>query len=170
MINWLNVEADERRTGFNLVVPPNGYVWWYVDALSDDGENGLTIIAFIDSVFSPYYAFARRRGSTDPLKVVTSYPICSSIGSASPTCCVKRLNSVITRPVASENQGAESSASKAEKRTATSGLLASNLARTSRCCRCGFVGCHRHKPRPYMQSPPKLQRIPAYQPRHGVKL
>ena len=45
----------------------NGYAWWYVDALSDDGENGITIIAFIGSVFSPYYAFARRRGRIDPL-------------------------------------------------------------------------------------------------------
>lgn len=34
----------------------DGYVWWYVDALSADGRQGLTIIAFIGSVFSPYYA------------------------------------------------------------------------------------------------------------------
>jgi carotenoid 1,2-hydratase len=49
------------------VVPANGYAWWYIDALSDDGDNGITIIAFIGSVFSPYYAFARRRGPADPL-------------------------------------------------------------------------------------------------------
>ena len=49
------------------MVPANGYAWWYIDALSDDGENGITIIAFIGSVFSPYYAFARRRGAADPL-------------------------------------------------------------------------------------------------------
>jgi carotenoid 1,2-hydratase len=49
-----------------LNVPPNGYAWWYVDALSDDGEKGLTIIAFIGSVFSPYYAYARRKGLADP--------------------------------------------------------------------------------------------------------
>ena len=42
---------------------PNGYIWWYVDALSDDGQHGLTIIAFIGSVFSPYYANARRRAA-----------------------------------------------------------------------------------------------------------
>lgn len=47
-------------------VAPNGYVWWYVDALSDDGESGLTIIAFVGSVFSPYYAKARRKGDADP--------------------------------------------------------------------------------------------------------
>jgi carotenoid 1,2-hydratase len=32
--------------------------------LSDDGTQGLTIIAFIGSVFSPYYAAARRRAGT----------------------------------------------------------------------------------------------------------
>lgn len=50
----------------------NGYAWWYLDALSDDGEFGLVLIAFIGSVFSPYYAHARRRaglagsGGVDP--------------------------------------------------------------------------------------------------------
>jgi carotenoid 1,2-hydratase len=48
------------------VVPSGGYVWWYVDALSDDGRHGLTLIAFVGSVFSPYYARARRRGAADP--------------------------------------------------------------------------------------------------------
>jgi len=46
---------------------PNGYAWWYVDALSDDGRYGMTAIAFIGSVFSPYYASARRRGRGDPI-------------------------------------------------------------------------------------------------------
>ena len=45
---------------------PGGYLWWYVDALSDDGQHGLTVIAFVGSVFSPYYAHARRRGRSDP--------------------------------------------------------------------------------------------------------
>ena len=53
--------------GFDQPVAKNGYAWWYVDALSDDGESGITIIAFIGSVFSPYYAFARRKGPADPL-------------------------------------------------------------------------------------------------------
>ena len=49
------------------MVPPGGYLWWYLDALSDDGQYGLTIIAFVGSVFSPYYAWARRGGAiTDP--------------------------------------------------------------------------------------------------------
>ena len=49
---------------------PGGYLWWYLDALSDDGEHGITVIAFIGSVFSPYYAWARRRSgasAADPL-------------------------------------------------------------------------------------------------------
>ena len=49
------------------MVHANGYAWWYIDALSDDGQSGITIIAFIGSVFSPYYALARRRGVADPL-------------------------------------------------------------------------------------------------------
>jgi len=44
-------------------VKPGGYAWWYVDALSADGRFGLSIIAFVGSVFSPYYALARRRGA-----------------------------------------------------------------------------------------------------------
>jgi carotenoid 1,2-hydratase len=47
-------------------VPADGYRWWYVDALSDDGSHGLTIIAFVGSVFSPYYKWARRSGPADP--------------------------------------------------------------------------------------------------------
>jgi len=45
-------------------VTPGGYAWWYLDAFSDDGRYGITIIAFVGSVFSPYYAWAGRR---DPL-------------------------------------------------------------------------------------------------------
>lgn len=58
---------DQQRAdgpSFDLDVPPGGYAWWYVDALSDDGHQGLTLIAFVGSVFSPYYAWAGRR---DPL-------------------------------------------------------------------------------------------------------
>ena len=46
---------------FNVAVPPSGYRWWYLDGLSADGQRGLTVIAFVGSVFSPYYAAARRR-------------------------------------------------------------------------------------------------------------
>jgi carotenoid 1,2-hydratase len=34
--------------------------------LSADGTHGLTLIAFVGSVFSPYYASARRRGDSNP--------------------------------------------------------------------------------------------------------
>jgi carotenoid 1,2-hydratase len=56
---------------FAAPVAPGGYTWWYVDALSDDGAYGLSIIAFIGSVFSPYYTLARSRArkrgiSVDP--------------------------------------------------------------------------------------------------------
>lgn len=51
---------------FDRAVPHDGYVWWYVDALSDDGQHAITLIAFIGSVFSPYYAWARRSGPADP--------------------------------------------------------------------------------------------------------
>jgi carotenoid 1,2-hydratase len=53
---------------FDGTVPNGGYVWWYVDALSDDGEAALTIIAFVGSVFSPYYAATRQWGDGDPLQ------------------------------------------------------------------------------------------------------
>ena len=46
---------------FSVAVPPSGYRWWYLDGLSTDGQRGLTVIAFVGSVFSPYYASARRR-------------------------------------------------------------------------------------------------------------
>lgn len=59
--------ADGPR--FDQPVAPGGYAWWYVDAFSDatgpdGGRYGLTIIAFLGSVFSPYYAASRTR---DPL-------------------------------------------------------------------------------------------------------
>lgn len=52
---------------FDQQVPRDGYAWWYLDAISDDGRHGLTLIAFLGSVFSPYYAWARARGRGDPL-------------------------------------------------------------------------------------------------------
>ncbi|HEY0328160.1 MAG TPA: carotenoid 1,2-hydratase [Rhodopseudomonas sp.] len=68
MLHWPNRPTmDATRAGFSLPVPDDGYAWWYIDALSDDGQEGLTIIAFVGSVFSPYYRFARHRGPADPL-------------------------------------------------------------------------------------------------------
>ncbi len=56
---------------FNEPVSENGYLWFYIDALSDDGKYALTIIAFVGCVFSPFYANARRQNSpnrVDPMK------------------------------------------------------------------------------------------------------
>jgi carotenoid 1,2-hydratase len=63
----VRIAGDEGyRTGprFDEAIAPGGYSWWYVDAISDDGAHGLTIIAFLGSVFSPYY---KRSGRGDPL-------------------------------------------------------------------------------------------------------
>jgi carotenoid 1,2-hydratase len=49
-----------RPWAFDRPVGRRGYCWWYLDALSDDGAHGITIIAFIGTVFSPWYALARR--------------------------------------------------------------------------------------------------------------
>ncbi|MFK7861265.1 MAG: carotenoid 1,2-hydratase [Granulosicoccus sp.] len=46
---------------FTDPVPDNGYRWWYLDAVSDDDQHAITVIIFIGSVFSPYYARARKR-------------------------------------------------------------------------------------------------------------
>ncbi len=56
-----------RQMNFDQAVPNDGYAWWYIDALSDDGQLGITLIAFIGSVFSPYYRRARRLSLGDPL-------------------------------------------------------------------------------------------------------
>lgn len=60
--------ASQTGPNFDAAMTPNSYAWWYVDALSDCGEYGLTMIAMLGCVFSPWYAAARRRGPTDPLE------------------------------------------------------------------------------------------------------
>lgn len=50
-----------RVPHFDEKVPAGGYRWWYLDGVSDCGSYGLTVIAFIGSVFSPYYAWSGRR-------------------------------------------------------------------------------------------------------------
>ena len=60
-----------RGPRFDVELTPGGYAWWYLDALSDDGRYGLTAIAFLGSVFSPYYSAARKeRGQVNPLEHV----------------------------------------------------------------------------------------------------
>ncbi len=55
-----------RFPAFDQAVATNGYRWWYLDAISDDGAHALTVIAFVGSVFSPYYARARGHGRGEP--------------------------------------------------------------------------------------------------------
>ena len=57
-------EEGRRGPCFDAEIEPGGYAWWYVDAISADGRHGLTIIAFLGSVFSPYY---KRSGRGDPI-------------------------------------------------------------------------------------------------------
>ena len=63
----------ERLYTYRPAVRSGGYAWWYFDAVSDDGQRGLTAIFFIGSVFSPDYAQRFRRGeepeATDHLGV-----------------------------------------------------------------------------------------------------
>ncbi len=54
------------RLRFDETVGQNSYAWWYIDATSDDGRSGLTIIAFVGSVFSTYYAISRAFQRGDP--------------------------------------------------------------------------------------------------------
>ena len=62
----LSSDQSACGPGFDAAVGGDGgYVWWYIDALSDDGQHGLTLIAFIGSVFSPYYAWS---GWQDPFQ------------------------------------------------------------------------------------------------------
>lgn len=48
-----------------MAVPPGGYLWWYVDGLSSCGRYGVSVISFVGSVFSPYYAWRGRRDPDD---------------------------------------------------------------------------------------------------------
>ena len=59
-------EPAPTYPSFDREVPDGGYAWWYLDARSEDGSHALTVIAFIGSVFSPYYARSRRLGRPWP--------------------------------------------------------------------------------------------------------
>ncbi len=87
---------------FDVPVPQGGYAWWYLDALSDDGQHGLTLIAFVGSVFSPYYARARRNnhGLADPLDhCALNVALYAGAEAASPTgwCMTERGRSSVER-------------------------------------------------------------------------
>ncbi|MEO1304846.1 MAG: carotenoid 1,2-hydratase [Pseudomonadota bacterium] len=50
---------------FDYTPPPGGYSWWYIDGVSDDGNNALVVIIFVGSVFSPYYAWKNWTNPSD---------------------------------------------------------------------------------------------------------
>lgn len=57
-----NAAQPQNQPGlFRQAVKPGGYAWWYVDGISADGRYALTLISFIGSVFSPYYAWSGRQ-------------------------------------------------------------------------------------------------------------
>ncbi len=58
---WLAAATLTEDLASHVEVARRGYAWWYIDAVSDCGSHALTIIAFVGSVFSPYYAWARRK-------------------------------------------------------------------------------------------------------------
>ncbi|ESW61378.1 MAG: hydroxyneurosporene dehydrogenase [Rhodobacter sp. CACIA14H1] len=53
--------GDHAGPDFRVEVGPDGYAWWYLDGVSDDGQRAVSVIGFIGSVFSPWYAWSGRR-------------------------------------------------------------------------------------------------------------
>lgn len=66
MLNKAPISHDQTHgPDFSKRVMPQGYGWWYADAISDNGQFGFSIIAMIGSVFSPYYAWSGREKPND---------------------------------------------------------------------------------------------------------
>ena len=59
-VGTIGRRIDHVGPRFDAIVPPQGYAWWYLDAISADRRFGLTIIGFVGSVFSPYYKASGR--------------------------------------------------------------------------------------------------------------
>lgn len=59
-------DQREAAIDFSKTVARDGYLWWYVDAISDDGQQAITLIIFVGSVFSPYYASAIKKNRGEP--------------------------------------------------------------------------------------------------------
>ena len=53
--------GDESEPNFIVDVPPNGYAWWYIDGIEPSSGQAVSIIAFIGSVFSPWYKWSGRK-------------------------------------------------------------------------------------------------------------
>ncbi len=68
-IHGVGKALTDPGPAFDSEVAPGGYRWWYIDAVSDDGLHGLTLIAFIGSVFSPYYAWSDRQAPENHVAV-----------------------------------------------------------------------------------------------------
>ena len=56
---------DIERPKFDIEVKPNGYAWWYIDGISNDGKKAISIIGFIGSVFSPWYYWSGRKNPSN---------------------------------------------------------------------------------------------------------
>ena len=61
--------AADGGPRFDGHVEPGGYEWWYVDGVSHDGSHAITVIAFVGSVFSPYYAWSGRESPEDHVSI-----------------------------------------------------------------------------------------------------
>jgi carotenoid 1,2-hydratase len=70
------VAGHPKELRFDTSVPYDGYRWWYVDVVSEDGQSAIVIIAMIGNVFSPYYAKRRGKGPTNPLEFCTVNVAC----------------------------------------------------------------------------------------------
>lgn len=58
-----------EKLKFEDTPPPGGYLWWYADGLSEDHRFGFSVIVFVGSVFSPYYAWSGRRAPENHVSV-----------------------------------------------------------------------------------------------------
>ena len=82
--------------GFDAPVPDSGYRWWYLDGVSHDGAYGIVIIAFVGSVFSPYYFRARQKGPT-PAEDYSSINVCLYRPGGDRWAMTERNRSAVTR-------------------------------------------------------------------------
>ena len=66
--------GDSKGPDFSLGVNPDGYAWWYIDGISSCGTRAISVIGFIGSVFSPWYAWSGRKSPQNNccINVVTS--------------------------------------------------------------------------------------------------
>ncbi len=92
-----------RGPRFDEPVSRGGYAWWYCDGLSDDGQYGITVIAFIGSVFSPYFAWAQGRspGGADPLSYCAINVALYRLGGKSRWSMTERSRASVTRTATS---------------------------------------------------------------------